>query len=208
MFDIFINWSGLINIISGMSLLAFWWLFAMVLPYRQLSSTLAILVKNRYWAIINLLGVCGALLGVLGLSGLYIVQIEQVGIIGLIGFFLSTCGTTLLFGPLLWDTIIWPILVSYDPKLLDFQGPIYQSKTFIPFFITAGVIYSLGNCVLGILTAKVGVLPASGGVLLALGAPLFGMGSMFGKFQVIPRTIGVSLLSIGLMWLGFSMWII
>jgi hypothetical protein len=40
---------------------------------------------------------------------------------------------------------------------------------------------------------------------LAIGAPAFGLGSMFGKYQVYPRTLGVTLLSIGLIWLGAAM---
>jgi hypothetical protein len=49
------------------------------------------------------------------------------------------------------------------------------------------------------------VLPRTGGLLLAIGAPTFGLGAMFGKVQVYPRSIGVTLLSAGLIWLGIGM---
>ncbi len=111
----------------------------------------------------------------------------------------------MLLGTMLWDTILWPILVRHDETLLDFQGPIYQSKSFLPYFIIAGLIYSAGYVLVGAGIMQSGVLPSTGGLLLAIGAPLFGLGSMFGKFQVYPRTVGVTLLSIGLIWIGLAM---
>ena len=46
------------------------------------------------------------------------------------------------------------------------------------------------------------ILPAWAGYLVAFGAPRFGLGAMFGKYQVYPRTAGVNLMGIGLLWLG------
>jgi hypothetical protein len=39
----------------------------------------------------------------------------------------------------------------------------------------------------------------------AVGAPLFGLGAMFGKYQVYPRSAGVTLIGIGLLWIGPAM---
>jgi hypothetical protein len=111
-------------------------------------------------------------------------------------------------GALLRDTILWPVLAKHAPGLLDFQGPLYQSKTFVPFFLVLGLIYALGYVLVGTTIVKANILPGAGvgGLLLAIGAPAFGLGAMFGKRQVIPRSIGVTLLSIGLIWLGLAMW--
>ena len=106
---------------------------------------------------------------------------------------------------MLWDTILWPILVKHDERLLDFQGPLYTSKTFLPFFIVAGLIYSVGYILVGIGIIKANVFPAVVGYLMAIGAPTFGLGSMFGKYQVYPRTVGVTLISVSLIWIGFVM---
>ena len=121
------------------------------------------------------------------------------------GFFLATLGTTLLVGTMLWDTILWPIFVDYDEALLSFQGPIYTSKTFFPFFIVSGLIYAIGFVFVGIGIIDSDVLPAAAGYLVGIGAPAFGLGAMFGKLQVYPRTIGVTLMSVGLIWLGMNM---
>jgi hypothetical protein len=203
--DYFQAISGFLNIFAGVTLLIYWYAFAIFLPYRELSSTLAILVKNKNWAWINTLGVVGATAGLLGQAGIYWIQSANSNLYASIGFYLASTGTTLLIGTMLWETILWPILLKYDESLLDFRGPIYTSKTFFPFFITAGLVYSVGYVLVGIGIIQAEVLPRTAGILLALGAPAFGLGAMFGKAQVYVRSLGVTLMSIGLIWLGFVM---
>jgi hypothetical protein len=206
MAEVFIRLSGIFNVASGLTLVAFWYLYAVLLPYRKLSSTLAILAVHRHWTWVNVLGVSGALLGLLGQGGLYMSQMDHVGWPGLIGYLVATAGTALLLAPLLWDTVLWPALAGHDPHLLDFQGPIYRSTSFVPYFMIAGLTYSLGYVVVGIVTARAGVLPAIGGTLLAIGAPLFGLGAALGRLQVIARSLGVTLLGLGLLRLGLALW--
>lgn len=205
MSDSFVRVSGCLNIISGFALLIYWYAYAIFLPYKELSTTLAILVKNRNWTWINSLGVIGALAGLLGQAGIYAVQMPNMNWYASVGFFVATMGTTLLIGTMLWDTILWPILVEHEESLLDFQGPIYRSKVFLPFFIVAGLIYSVGYILVGTGVVQAHLLPRTAGYLIAIGAPTFGLGSMFGQYQVYPRSVGVTLMSGGLIWIGFGM---
>lgn len=175
------------------------------MPYGELSTTLSILVKNRHWLWINTLGVLGALTGLLGQGGIYVIQMTNSNWVASLGFYIAVTGTTLLIGTMLWETVLWPILVKHEESLLDFQGPIYTSKTFLPFFIIAGLIYSLGYVLVGIGIVQAGILPKIAGILLAIGAPTFGLGAMFGKYQVYPRSLGVTLMSVALIWIGFGM---
>ena len=73
----FINISGYLNVISGISLLIYWYSFAIFMPYRELSSSLAILVNNRHWKWINTLGVMGAAAGLSGQAGIYLIQMVR-----------------------------------------------------------------------------------------------------------------------------------
>jgi hypothetical protein len=205
MIDSFVVGSGAINIASGILLIVYWYAFAIFMPYRELSTTLSLLVKNRNWTWINVLGVLGALLGLLGQPAILVAQFETVSMVGVLGFFIASVGTVMLLGTMLWETVLWPILVRQDSSLLDFNGPIYRSKTFIPFFITAGLLYSAGYAMVGAAIMRAGVLPESAGLLIAIGAPTFGLGAMFGKYQAFVRSIGVTLLSAGLAWLGIAM---
>ena len=201
----FINISGYLNLFSGIALLVYWYAFAIFMPYRQLSTTLSILVKNRNWGWINSLGVIGALAGLLGQAGIYVAQLANPNWPAIAGFYIATMGTTLLIGTMLWETVLWPILVKHEESLLDFSGPIYTSKSVLPFFVTAGLIYSAGYILVGIGIVQAGVLPQATGYLLAIGAPTFGLGSMFGKYQVYPRSVGITLMGAGLIWLGLNM---
>jgi hypothetical protein len=201
----FIIISGLLNLAGGIFLIVYWYAFAIFLPYGKLSDTLAILVENRNWSWINILGALGALCGLLGQAGIFITQIDQAHWTSSIGFFIAVAGTTLLIGTMIWESVLWPILVRHDRKLLAFQGPIYTSKTFFPFFVIAGLIYSAGYILVGIGIVQAGVLPRLTGYLIAIGAPTFGFGSMFGKLQVYPRSLGVTLMSAGLIWIGWLM---
>ena len=203
--DNFLHISGLINVIAGVTLIVYWYAFALFLPYRKLSTTLSILVKNRNWTWINGLGVFGALSGLLGQAGIYVIQAANTNLYASFGFYIASAGTTLLIGTMLWETILWPILVKHEETLLDFQGPIYTSKTFFPFFIVAGLIYSLGYILVGIGIVQADVLPRAAGYLLAVGAPTFGLGAIFGKAQVYVRSAGITLMSGGLIWLGLVM---
>ena len=198
----FLSLTGTANIAAGILLLAFWYLYALLLPYQKLDNTLSILVADRHWVLVNILGVTGSLIGLFGLMGIYLKDPEALGVVGMWGFCLAFLGTTLFTATLMWDTIIWPILVGHDPALLDFQGPIYSSITFVPYFIISGVIYSLGYVVLGVAMVKSGIYPVWVSVFIAVGAPLFGLGAMFGKLQVYPRSVGITLFCVGLIWIG------
>lgn len=205
MADGFITTSAILNLVSGLALLVYWYAYALFLPYGDLSTTLSILVKNRHWQWINALGVLGALAGLLGQAGIYVIQLPNSNWFAGIGYYVATLGTALLVGTMLWDTILWPILVKQDASLLDFQGPIYSSKAFLPFFVASGLIYSAGLVFVGIGIVQLSILPVAAGYLIAVGAPLFGLGAMFGKYQVYVRSIGVTLMVVGLIWLGLAM---
>jgi hypothetical protein len=196
---------GYLNVISGIFLLIYWYAFALFLPYGKLSTTLSILVENRNWTWINTLGIIGALAGLLGQAGIYVYQMESTNWFASVGFYIATTGTTLLVGTMTWECVLWPILVKHEKALLDFQGPIYSSKTFVPFFVAAGLIYSAGYVFVGIGIIYAGMLPRVSGYLIAIGAPTFGLGALFGKHQAYPRSFGVTLMSGGLIWLGLRM---
>ena len=205
MIDEFARIGGFMNLIAGILLLAYWYAFAILLPYRDLSTTLSILVRNRHWRWINALGATGALAGLLGQTGIYIVQIPMANWYTLVGFYVAVTGTAFLLSTMLWDTILWPILDKRDNSLLDFQGVIYSSRTFLGFFILSGLIFATGYILVGIGIVQAGVLPRLAGIMLAIGAPAFGLGSLFGSYQVYPRTVGITLLSAGLIWLALKM---
>jgi len=197
-----IQWAGYFNIISGILMLTYWYLYAILLPYGKLSTTLSILVLNRHWTFVNILGVLGSILSILGLIGLYISLEDQITPLTTIGFLIAIVGSILMFLTLVRDTILWPILAKHDPSLLDFSGPIYTSKTFLPFFIFSGILYAIGYLIFGLALANSSTFPLWAGHLMAWGAVLFALGALFGPWQVYIRSVGITALSTGTLWLG------
>lgn len=190
------------NLLSGALLLGYWYGYVIFLPYGELTDTLAILVRQPEWTVLNALGALGALVALVGLVGWYVPAMERLGRLGGRGFLVALLGGALLLGPMLWDTILWLPLTRHDESLMRFDGPIYSSALFVPFFITAGLLWSLGYALLGFATyrAKIGSRLAALGVVW--GAPLFALGSLAGPYQAVPRTIGMSFLALGLMGIG------
>ena len=203
--NFFVQISGYFNIASGVLLFLFWYLYAILMPYSQLENTLSLLVLNKNWIFVNLVGSLGALLGAVGLVGLFFSMQDQISKMATWGFVIALIGTILMFITLVRDTLIWPILAQHDPSLLDFSGPIYASKTFFPFFIFSGVVYTIGYVIFGLSIVKSDLYPVWAGHLFAWGALMFGLGAAFGNLQVYIRSAGISGLSTGLIWLGFLM---
>ena len=198
----FLRLTGYINIFSGVLMLAFWYLYAILLPYSKLSTTLSILVLDRDWTLVNILGSLGSMLGILGLVGLYFSLEDEISTTATVGFLIAMTGSILMFVTLMRDTIMWPILAKHDPSLLDFTGPIYTSKTFLPFFIFSVILYAAGHIIFGLALANSSIYPQWAGHLLAWGALLFAVGAMFGSLQVYIRSVGLTALTIGTIWLG------
>lgn len=197
--------SGALNVAAATCLLVYWYAFVAFMPYLELSTTLSLLVLDPEWTPINALGATGAALGLMGLPGLYVVHAERLGRLGLAAFLVTLLGSALLLGPMLWDTIIWPPLAHHDPHLLDFDGPIYSSPAFLPFFATSGLLWGLGYALFASRIARAEVLPSVAAWLVCVGAPLFGLGALFGKAQAIPRSIGITAFVVGLAWMGRAM---
>ncbi len=55
---------------GGGLLLAFWYLYVALMPYRQITDSLSLLALHPRWVLVNLIGVARARLALLGLPGL------------------------------------------------------------------------------------------------------------------------------------------
>jgi hypothetical protein len=204
--DGFISIGAFSNLLAGVLLLVYWYAYAIFMPYRELTTTLSILVRNRNWTWINVLGVAGALLGMLGQGSILVFQGTDSSGYSAVGFYVAVAGTALLVGTMIWETVLWPILFRHDESLLDFTGPLYSSRTFIGFFVLSGLVFAVGYVLVGVGIMQGGVLPSTAGLLLAIGAPTFRLGALFGKLQVYVRSAGVTLMSAGSIWLALVMY--
>ena len=204
--SVFFRFSAASCVASGFFLLAYWFLYVVFLPYGKITTGLSILAENPNWTWVNLLGVTGALFGVLALPGFYLRQSAGLGTIGTWSFFIALAGSALMLGPMLWDTVLWKALARHDAGILDFKGPIYQSPTFVPFFISAGLAWGVGFALLGWRTHVAGVFPSLLALLIGIGPLLFALGSMAGSLQAVVRSVGIAAFGAGFIWAGLLLW--
>lgn len=198
--------SGLANIAAGLLLTAYWFLFALLMPYSTLTDSLAPLISDSDYIWINVLGIIGAITGLLGLIGMLLRQVEEISGMGKAGFLLGFTGTVMFTGQLMWETFIWPVLFLFDPSVFEFDGVLYTSPLFLGVLVVLGTLFGLGLLLFGIATARAGVLPRLPAWMMAIGAPLFSLGALAGPLQVVVRTLGLILYVVGLVWIGYVMW--
>lgn len=205
-FSVLIRWSGLANILAALLLVAFWFLYALLLPFGKVAQSGVLpLAQDGDWLWVNLSGVLGALLGLLGLVGLYGRQASRVGVLGFGGFLMAFCGMAMMMCWLCWEALLWPIMAEQAPAVLSHQTGIYANSVVLGFLIGAGSLFSVGCVLLGIATIRASVLLRYGAWLIVVGAPLYGLGALFGPLQTIVRSIGLVVYAVGLAWLGYEL---
>jgi hypothetical protein len=159
------------------------------------------MVRNSNWTTINILGSLHAVFLPLALLGIYACQIEEVKTVGIVGFLLAFLGSIFFAWIQVEETLLWPLLATHAPVLIDMNGPMFADPAFYGTYLLMGVLFIPGTLILGIVTARARVLPRWGGILLAVGAPLFGIGGL-----LLPvRTVGAVLFTAALIWLGIAL---
>ncbi|MCO4770066.1 MAG: hypothetical protein KDA24_08565 [Deltaproteobacteria bacterium] len=180
--------------LSGVLLAAFWWLYAIVLPFHRLREGIHHLALDRNWTWISMIGGGGAILGSLALTLLWRLEPALAGTLGTAGVLVGSAGLSMLAGNLFWEAILWPPLARHDASVLSFSGPLYSSRTLLAFFGLAGLLFSGGFITVGLLLRdSFGIA----GWCLALGAPAFALGPLFGRYQVAVRSAGITALAAG-----------
>ena len=154
------------------------------------------------WFVVMLVTLIGELLLVLGLPGIVARQVQHAGRLGIVGFALMYIGEFLFTSYDVTALLVSPWLAQVAP-LLARNGPPSLSV----FFLIAGILFSLGGILLGIVTMRAEVLPRWAGLLLIIGvllnivdAPLSGtLGSVVGIISFLLFALAVG-------WMGYALW--
>jgi hypothetical protein len=137
-----------------------------------------------------------------GFFGLYLKQAKESGKLGFIGFLCAFFGSLLFMCVQYIETILWPIFTEHASGLLEHKGAMFTNTTFNTFYMLMGVLLALGFIILGISTMLSRVLPKWGALFMLIGGTAFSVAISI----VIIRTIGIVLLTVGLVWLGYAIW--
>jgi hypothetical protein len=198
----FFRATGLANILSAVSLLLFWFLYAILLPINEVPTNYHLLLLDPDWLFVNGLGVIGFALALVGVLGIFFKQFNELSELGMIGFLITFVGQVFYNASIYYETFIWPILAQSDPNLINMStGPIYSNPVFFIMLILAGSLYAFGFLIFGYSTYKTETFPKWAILLLVIGVALF----IPGFSPYIIRTLGAIVYAIGLIWVGYML---
>jgi hypothetical protein len=187
--------------VSGM-LLIIWWL---LLGLSQIAGgggdSLAKLALTSSWVPINIAGLLSTLLLILGLIGILTGNTSELGALGFVGVVLSISGAALFTALQFDETFVWPLLATHAEGLLEIEGPMFTDPAFVASYLVMGIVFAVGFVFVAAQSLKHRIFPVVPSVFLLAGALLFAGGILV---PVIIRTIGVVLLGVSLIWVGFK----
>ena len=121
----FLRITGVANVVSAVSLLLYWFLYAILLPLNEVPTNYHLLILDPSWLFVNVLGVIGFVLALIGILGLFFKQYNDLTWYGIVGFLITFVGQIFYNAGLYYETFIWPILAESDPSLITLAtGPI------------------------------------------------------------------------------------
>ena len=176
-------------------------------------------VLSPAWMPVHVCAFIASVLVLYGLLGLYGRHGSTYGRLGFIGFVMAFSSGICLTGIALYEFTVLPILMA-DPaaqSLANFQtGPIMKGS-FGMILFASFMAYFVGLIILGIDTMRARIVARGSVVLLLAGYAIKIAGIMVvlnvepsGSFFDIANTLknaGQIMLSLGYMWLGYSLWL-
>jgi hypothetical protein len=185
-------------IASGVALVAYSLWDWLVVPYKQLGQTEAVLTSS--YLLSQGLLLLSTILLLWGLIGIYGRQSRAAGTFGLWAFVLAFLTTALLAGNN-WATLfVWPTLAQVAPNVLSGQG--WEQLVYLAAGIRlSGPLFSIGIILFAVATIRAGVYPRWAAVLLIASIPVtIFLAPTPGQFQ---EYIGPILQGIAVAALGF-----
>jgi len=186
--------------VSGILLIIWWILLGISQMISGSGGSLSQIVQSPGWIPINIIGLVASLLLVLGLMRILVEDSTNLGFLGFFGFIICILGVA-LFASLQFDeTFVWPLLATYADSLLEIKGPMYTNPGFLAAYIIMGILFTLGFIFIAVQSLRKNIFPKIPSILMIIGAPIFG-GGLYVPLMV--RTIGLILLGISFIWVGF-----
>ena len=157
-------------------------------------------VLDPVWDALSMMAFLAALLSPFVLMGLFAHQKRQLGLVGMIGLFLSIGGMLVYLGFQFDLAFVWPVLSRETPRLLDFEGPMFQAPSYAFVHFWMGPVTTVGILIFGIATYRARVFPRWSAVLFIIGMILT-QGMLFPP--LILRIIGALPAAIALSTMGY-----
>ncbi|HPR31174.1 MAG TPA: hypothetical protein PLK12_03720 [Prolixibacteraceae bacterium] len=197
--------SAIPALITGASLLLWWWSYTLFLPFKQVSVSYATLINHPAWIPVNSLEV------LMVISWMIFLLFYATGELGELGkrkafmMVFMVIGLFVYSGVAFYEAILWPIIAPVDPDLLSVtNGPIYTSTLFMVATSLGILSFGIGNMMLGATFYRrhgKGI-----GLVVLLGTFLLCTSYFSGPIRYFSQTAGITLLGVGYFWLGVKLY--
>lgn len=194
------NVFSIMLVISGILFIIWWILLGVSQMIGSSGGSLSQLVQSPSWIPINIIGLVASLLLVMGLMRILFGNESSLGIFGFLGFIICILGVVLFTSLQFDETFVWPLLATYADSLLEIEGPMFTNPGFLAAYIIMGILFALGFIFIAVQSLRRNIFPKIPSILMIIGAPIFG-GGLYVPLMV--RTIGLILLGISFIWVGF-----
>lgn len=187
-------------VISGILFIIWWILLGISQVLSNSGDSLSQLVQSTTWIPINIIGLVALLFLVIGLMRILFEDESSLGLLGFLGVILSILGVVLFTSMQFDETFVWPLLARYTDNLLEINGPMFTNPSWLSAYIIMGILFTLGFIFIAVESLRRNIFPRIPSIFMIIGAPIFG-GGLYVPLMI--RTIGLILLSISFIWIGF-----
>jgi hypothetical protein len=187
-------------VLSGFLLIIWWILVGISQMSSGSGSSLSQIVQTPAWVPINLIAVVASLLLILGLMRILFEDSADLGLLGFLGFIICIIVVTLFTAMQFDETFVWPLLATHADSLLEIKGPMFTNPAFFAAYIIMGIFFIVGFVFIAVQSLRRAIFPKIPSILIIIGAPIYGGGLYV---PMIARTIGLILLGISFIWIGF-----
>jgi len=193
-----IKLGGILNILTGLSLILWWILMGLLLPQSAAKDNFDTIVTHSNWIPINIIGFVAVLMWSLSFFLIILIKSDYITKRGIVGFILGEIGIVWFACIQYYETFIWPVVGSYYPEMVEIDGAlVFGSNILIIPLLLSGVFLGIGYILISIDFIKEKIFPKAIVWLLLIGVLLFGNGLL------IPvRTLGVLFFTIALFRIG------
>jgi hypothetical protein len=188
----------LFSLLGSIGLLVWWFLMPIFLPLADSANDFQVLILDKDWIYINMIGLFATLLVTLGFPGFYLAKYKNLNRPGFTGLVLASAGLILFTGIQYYETLLWPAAAQADSELLKVEGELVSGNAgLVAGLLISGLVLGLGYILFGISALRSGVFPKIPVWFLIVGAPVFGNGILLPV-----RTFGLLLFCSGIIWLA------
>lgn len=194
------NVFSIMLVLSGILFIIWWILLGVSQMLGSSGGSLSQLVQSPSWIPINIIGLIASLLLVMGLMRILFGDESSLGIFGFLGFIICILGVVLFTSLQFDETFVWPLLATYADSLLEIEGPMFTNPGFLAAYIIMGILFAVGFIFIAVQSLRRNIFPKIPSIFMIIGAPIFGAGLYV---PLMVRTIGLILLGISFIWVGF-----